>query len=42
MLISQFGTIIRIDIRSAGRSACDVKLLNLDLDDKVENGILSQ
>jgi DNA gyrase subunit A len=37
-VISQFGKIIRIDtksVRSAGRSASGVRLLNLDTDDKV-------
>jgi len=37
VLTSQFGKIIRIDtktIRSAGRSTSDVKLINLETDDK--------
>ena len=38
MLISQFGKIIRIDtktIRPVSRPTSSVKLLNLDLDDKI-------
>ncbi len=43
MVISQFGKMIRIDtnsIRAAGRSTQGVKLLNLELDDKVAAAVI--
>jgi DNA gyrase subunit A len=45
MLISHFGKIIRIDtkqIREAGRSTQGVRLLNLELDDKVASAAVIQ